>query len=64
MGEVTIKYVDTGVTRCPQAGEWFRSERGAPEQARFDFAATKFPILRMEVKDADTEETTGEVKDG
>ena len=60
MAEVTVKYVDTGETRCPMAGEWFRSERGCPEQARFDFEATQFPILRMVVTRMDYEE----VKDG
>lgn len=59
MGEMTVKYVDTGETRCPMTGEWFRSEKGAPEQARFDFEATKFPILRMEVTELERE-----VKDG
>ena len=49
MGEITVKYVDTGETRCPQAGEWFRDHRGCPVQAIFDFAATRHPICRREV---------------
>ncbi len=56
MGEISVKYVDTGVTRCPMAGEWFRDNKGCPVQARFDFEATQFLILRMEVSELNAEE--------
>jgi hypothetical protein len=32
--------------RPPMAGEWFLSNRGNIEQARFDFIATAFPVFK------------------
>jgi hypothetical protein len=47
MSEITIKYEPTGEYREPTTGEWFMGNRGYPVQARFDFQATKFQIVRQ-----------------
>lgn len=44
---MNIKYEETGEKRPPYAGEWFKNSRGWAEQARFDFSATSFPIMKQ-----------------
>ncbi len=41
-----LRYEETGETRPPMAGEFFRGARGEIVQARFDFVCQSFPILR------------------
>ena len=47
MKEINIRWEETGEVRPPRQGEYFRNPRGFEEQARFDFRATSFPILRL-----------------
>ena len=49
MTEMTILWERTGEHRPPMAGEWFDSPNQGQIQARFDFAATSFDILRQRV---------------
>lgn len=53
---VRVDYEPTGEVRAPRRGEWFQGTNEAPTQARFDFHAQEFPILR--------EVVTREVEEG
>lgn len=51
-----LVYEETGETRSPRAGEWFKTPRGGEERARFDFSVQEFPILREILRPAQKQE--------
>ena len=63
MGGKNISYVETGETRPPLAGEWFRHPRGVATQARFDFVGLSYPILRLVVENVEEAEAREEAED-
>jgi len=56
--EKTIRWEETGEVRPPLTGEWFEGYNGFKEQARFDFKAQSFPILRLVVEEVKEKDTT------
>jgi hypothetical protein len=52
--EIAITYEATGEYREPMQGEWFEGNRGYPLQARFDFQATQYRILRQIITRVDS----------
>lgn len=44
-------FKETGEVRPPLQGEYFLNSRGFIEQARFDFYAQKFKIIRIRVEE-------------
>jgi hypothetical protein len=54
MTNFKLVYEETGETRPPRTGEWFRGNNGFEVQARFDFSCQSFPILRERLVPADS----------